>query len=119
MRQKTGIVVSAKNDKTAVVLVHVRGMHPVLKKAFRISKKFHVHDPENSCSNGDEVLISETRPLSKLKRWRLEKILKKGQEKAIVQEEVLGDFKKEKPQKEDSPQAVEKPAIQENLQEQT
>ena len=91
MRLKTGKVVSAKNDKTAVVLVRTRKMHPVLKKAFYVSRKFHAHDPENSAIEGDEVIISETRPLSKLKRWNLEKIVKKSDGEVEVREEILGE----------------------------
>lgn len=56
-------------DKTIVVIVHTYKMHPKYKKRYRISKKFHAHDPDNKFQIGDEVTIYETRPLSKLKRW--------------------------------------------------
>lgn len=78
MRTKKGIVVSAKNDKTAVVLVHISKMHPILRKAYRVSKKFHAHDKDNKCKIGDEVLISEIRPISKMKCWNVEKITKES-----------------------------------------
>jgi len=88
MRTKTGIVTSAKSNKTAVVLVHTRKKHPILKKAFRVSKKFHAHDENSITEEGDEVLISETRPLSKLKHWKIEKILKRGGRDYLPEENI-------------------------------
>jgi small subunit ribosomal protein S17 len=73
MRSKKGVIVSDKMDKTRVVTVHSYKTHPKYKKRFRVSKKYYVHDPDNSSKAGDEVTIYETRPLSKLKRWTLEK----------------------------------------------
>jgi small subunit ribosomal protein S17 len=64
-----GTVVSDKGDKTIVVLVERRVMHPVYKKFIRQSKKYHAHDEENRFKVGDVVSIEESRPLSKLKRW--------------------------------------------------
>lgn len=69
MRTKKGIVTSDKMDKTIVVSVHTYKIHPKYKKKFRITKKFHAHDESNSCAEGDMVVIKETRPTSKLKRW--------------------------------------------------
>lgn len=69
MRIKKGIVVSKKNDKTIVVSVHTYKNHPKYHKQYRITNKFHAHDPENKYKEGDQVTIYETRPLSKLKRW--------------------------------------------------
>lgn len=70
MRTKKGIVTSNKQDKTIVITVHSYRNHPKYKKRFRISKKYHVHNPKNTKFNiGDEVEIKETRPISKLKRW--------------------------------------------------
>ncbi len=77
MRSKTGIVVSAKNDKTIIVLVHTKKMHPILKKTYRTSKKFHAHDEKNKCQEGDEVIILETKPISKNKCWTISQILKR------------------------------------------
>ena len=71
MRTKKGIVTSAKMQGTCVVTVHSYKNHPKYKKRYRISKKFFVHDPENVCQEGDEVIIRETLPLSKKKRWEL------------------------------------------------
>ena len=64
-----GVVVSDKNDKTIVVKVERRLLHPVFKKTVRLSKKYHAHDEKNEAKIGDVVRIEETRPLSKLKRW--------------------------------------------------
>lgn len=101
MRTKTGKVVSAKNNKTAVVLVHISKMHPILRKPFRKSKKFHAHDENNECNEGDVVQIIESKPISKNKRWKIEKVLEKGTIEGIIKEEILGDFKKEKKKEEE------------------
>lgn len=69
MRTKTGTVVSAKNDKTIVLRVDTYKTHPKYKKRYRVSAKFHAHDPNNEYKEGDEITIYESRPLSKLKRW--------------------------------------------------
>ncbi len=76
MRTKKGIVTSVKMDKTAVISVHTYKIHPKYKKKFRVTKKFYAHDEKSSCALGDTVIISETKPLSKLKRWVVEKIEK-------------------------------------------
>jgi small subunit ribosomal protein S17 len=64
-----GVVVSDKQDKTVVVKVERRFTHPLLKKTVRRSKNFHAHDEANKAKVGDTVLIEETRPISRLKRW--------------------------------------------------
>ena len=69
MRSKTGIVTSAKGDKTIVVQVETYEAHPKYKKRYRVSTKFHAHDPENKYQEGDNVTVYESRPLSKMKRW--------------------------------------------------
>lgn len=66
-----GVVVSDKVDKTIVVRVERRFIHPVLKKTIRRAKKYHAHDEANSKKAGDIVRIQECRPISKLKRWEL------------------------------------------------
>lgn len=71
MRTKKGIVTSASMDKTIVVAVHTYKIDAKYKKSFRVTSKFHAHDETNLCSLWDEVIIKETRPLSKLKRWEL------------------------------------------------
>jgi len=65
----TGIVVSNKMDKTVVVRVARSYRHPLYGKVVKVHKKYHAHDENNSCQEGDEVRILETRPLSKTKRW--------------------------------------------------
>lgn len=75
---RQGVVVSATNDKTIVVQVEQRKPHPVYKKMMTSTKKFHAHDENNEAGVGDTVRIMETRPLSKMKRWRLIEIVEKA-----------------------------------------
>jgi small subunit ribosomal protein S17 len=76
-KEKIGIVVSNKMEKTAVVLVESRYAHPIYKKTLKTSKRFLAHDELNECNLGDQVVISETRPMSRNKRWMIKEILKK------------------------------------------
>ncbi len=78
-RELTGVVSSNKMDKTVVVTVKRKVPHPVYKKFVNKTKKYYAHDPNKLCSVGDTVLIEESKPLSKLKRWRVKTI----QEKAV------------------------------------
>jgi len=64
-----GTVVSNKNDKTVVVRIERRFTHPVLKKTVRLTKKYHAHDADNACKEGDLVRIEECAPISKTKKW--------------------------------------------------
>ncbi|MGB9616643.1 MAG: 30S ribosomal protein S17 [Desulfomonilaceae bacterium] len=75
---RTGVVVSNKMDKTVVVEVSRTVLHPVYKKFVRRRKRFMAHDEQNACRIGDEVMIVETRPLSRHKNWRVRKILKEA-----------------------------------------
>ena len=75
---RQGVVVSAANDKTIVVQVEQRKPHPVYKKMMTSTKKFHAHDENNEAGVGDTVRIMETRPRSKMKRWRLIEIVEKA-----------------------------------------
>ncbi len=77
-KQFVGVVVSDKMDKTVVVMVERLVEHPLYKKYIRRRKKFMAHDEENACRIGDKVLIEETRPLSKHKRWRVRQILERA-----------------------------------------
>jgi len=77
-RQLTGTVVSDRMDKTAVVQVERLVKHPLYKKYIRRRNKFAAHDKDNSCNIGDKVLITESRPISKLKRWRVTEIIDKA-----------------------------------------
>lgn len=66
-----GVVVSDKMDKTIVVKVERRVMHPIYKKFIKRSKKYHAHDENNACKMGDVVRIRETKPISKTKTWEV------------------------------------------------
>ncbi len=75
-KTRTGEVVSDAMDKTIVVRTVTRVPHPKFGKIVKHSKKFHVHDEKNEAKVGDRVTIMETRPLSRLKRWRLVEVIK-------------------------------------------
>ena len=75
-KSRQGIVTSDCQDKTIVVTVTRKTRHKRYNKVVKSSKKYYVHDEENQAKNGDIVIIQETRPLSRLKRWRLVKIEK-------------------------------------------
>jgi small subunit ribosomal protein S17 len=74
-KKREGRVVSKSGDKTIVILIERRVRHPLYGKEIRISKKVHVHDEENKAGIGDVVRVMETRPMSKLKRWRLTEVV--------------------------------------------
>ena len=78
-KMRQGVVVSATADKTCVVLIKERKQHAVYGKMITSTKKLHVHDPENQAGLGDVVSVMETRPISRLKRWRLVSIVEKAQ----------------------------------------
>ncbi len=77
-KMRQGVVVSTAGEKTCVVKVEERKKHPLYGKMITQSVKFHAHDENNECGVGDTVSIMETRPLSKLKRWRLVEITEKA-----------------------------------------
>ena len=77
-KTRTGVVVSDKMDKTIVVEIRTRVKHPLYGKIMNRTKKFKAHDEENACGVGDRVMVMETRPLSKDKRWRLTQIIEKA-----------------------------------------
>ena len=76
-KEKIGIVVSNKMEKSIIVEVERKVMHPKYGKFVKKSSRFMVHDEKNECSEGDKVRIAETRPLSKNKCWRLVEIIEK------------------------------------------
>jgi small subunit ribosomal protein S17 len=76
--EKVGVVVSTKMQKTIVVEIEMRKAHPKYKRVMKSNKKFYAHDEQNSARVGDVVRIRETRPLSKLKRWQLEEIVRRS-----------------------------------------
>ena len=75
---KVGRVVSNKNDKTVVVAVDYLRRHRLYRKMLRRTSRFHAHDEHNECQMGDLVRIVESRPLSKLKRWRVTEIIQRA-----------------------------------------
>ena len=77
-KTRVGLVVSDKMDKTIVVAVHDRKQHPLYKKYIKTTYRLKAHDENNECGIGDKVLVMETRPLSKDKRWRLVEIIEKA-----------------------------------------
>ena len=77
-KQLIGTVSSDKMDKTVVVMVQRKISHPLYKKYVNKSKKYYAHDPNNLCSMGDVVVIEESKPLSRLKRWRVKNIQQKA-----------------------------------------
>ena len=78
VKEKVGIVVSNKMQKTIVVKVESRYSHPIYSKTMVKTKKYVAHDESGQCNIGDQVLVQETRPLSKRKRWKLVKVLSKS-----------------------------------------
>lgn len=79
LKVRVGTVVSDRMDKTVVVAIESHYRHPIYKKILRKIKRFKVHDPEKSSKIGDVVKISETRPVSRTKRWRLIEVIKKAE----------------------------------------
>ena len=74
-KQRVGTVVSDRSEQTIVVTVERAARHRLYRKVIRRTKKYHVHDPENTATTGDLVRIEECRPISKTKRWRLVEVL--------------------------------------------
>ena len=89
--EKVGLVVSTKMQKTIVVEIEMRKAHPKYKRVMKSNKKFYAHDEQNSARIGDVVRIREVRPLSKLKRWSLEEIVRRS---SLAQ---LGEIKLDEP----------------------
>ena len=104
--QKVGRVVSDKMDKTRVVVVESLKKHRIYKRTYKQTKRFHVHDEENLSHLGDTIRIEECRPMSKLKRWRLVEIVRRGSGVVPV-DEVLAQVD---PDPESSEEAAEEQA---------
>jgi small subunit ribosomal protein S17 len=77
-KERVGVVVSNKMDKSIVVAVKRKVKHPIYGKFVNKTTKFHAHDEDNTCNTGDTVKIMETRPLSKTKCWRLVEIMERA-----------------------------------------
>jgi small subunit ribosomal protein S17 len=86
-KERVGHVVSDKMDKTIVVRVDRRVRHAKYNKVITLASRFYAHDEKNEAKIGDRVRIIETRPLSRLKRWRLEEVLEKGSEQVSLSAE--------------------------------
>ena len=89
--EKVGNVVSTKMQKTIVVEIEMRKAHPKYRRVMKFNKKFYAHDEQNSARIGDVVRIRETRPLSKLKRWTLEEIIRRSSLATLPEEKPLAD----------------------------
>src|ERR1022692_1231519 len=91
--EKVGIVVSTKMQKTIVVEIEIRKAHPTYKRVMKSNKKFYAHDELNSARVGDVVRIREARPLSKLKRWSLEEIVRRSSLSQLDEKSLAVDVK--------------------------
>jgi small subunit ribosomal protein S17 len=87
--EKVGLVVSTKMQKTIVVEIEMRKAHPKYKRVMKSNKKFYAHDEQNSARVGDVVRIREARPLSKLKRWSLEEIVRRSSLAQLSEETTI------------------------------
>ncbi len=87
--EKVGNVVSTKMNKTIVIEIEMRKAHPKYKRVMKSNKKFYAHDEQNSARVGDVVRIRETRPLSKLKRWTLEEIIRRSSLANLAEEKPV------------------------------
>jgi small subunit ribosomal protein S17 len=96
-RTLTGIVSSDIRNKTITVVVTSRETHPIYRKQFTVTRKYSAHDEKNEANKGDKVQISESRPISKTKTWKLDKIVERseGEVIALKEEEVLESTKAE------------------------
>ncbi|MDR2914160.1 MAG: 30S ribosomal protein S17 [Tannerella sp.] len=77
-KERIGVVLSNKMEKSIVVAVKWKEKHPIYGKFVNKTKKYHAHDEKNDCNIGDTVKIMETRPLSKTKKWRLVQIIERA-----------------------------------------
>jgi small subunit ribosomal protein S17 len=89
-RTTVGVVISDKMDKTVVVAVERRVSHPRYDRVVKRTSKFYAHDDTNSCKVGDVVTLVETRPMSRLKRWRVRSVLREGKRVERVRAEIPG-----------------------------
>jgi small subunit ribosomal protein S17 len=107
---RLGLVVSDKMDKTVVVAVETPKRHRLYKKTMKRVVKYKAHDEKNKCRAGDKVLIVETRPLSREKRWRVAEIVAKAEVVEISPEEITReDLAKVLPEKKPKEKAEQKP----------
>ncbi len=105
-KTKVGQVTSDKMDKTVIVRVESHRNHPVYKKTIRNVVKYKVHDEKNECAVGDTVMITETRPLSKEKRWRVSEIIIKAAAIEVKPQEIEPKLVSEGPKTEAQVQPI-------------
>ena len=108
-KRRIGQVISDKMDKTVVVTVQWRQQHPIYRKSIRRISKFHAHDEQNDARIGDRVLIVETKPLSRLKRWRIAEILERHEVPEIAPQEIGAEIEEEIAQPEAAVAVTEAP----------
>ena len=108
-KRRIGQVISDKMDKTVVVAVQWRQQHPIYRKSIRRISKFHAHDEQNDARIGDRVLIVETKPLSRLKRWRIAEILERHEVPEIAPQEIGAEIEEEIAQPEAAVAVTEAP----------
>jgi small subunit ribosomal protein S17 len=106
---RLGLVVSDKMDKTVVVAVETPKRHPLYKKTMKRVVKYKAHDEKNKCQVGDKVIIVETRPLSREKRWRVSEIVAKAEVVEISPEEITREdlakvIPEKKPKEKEAPE---------------
>jgi|ERR1039458_3170970 small subunit ribosomal protein S17 len=107
-----GIVSSDKADKTIVVTVHTRKTHPLYRKQYMVTTKFMAHDEKNAAKVGDKVVISETRPISRRKRFTLSEIVEKPKLRQENLEAVTSDDTGQKPTKAKQDEADEQVKVE-------
>lgn len=87
-RTLTGFVTSDARDKTITVSVISRETHPIYRKQYTVTRKYTAHDEGNEATNGDKVVIAESRPISKTKSWKLQQVVEKSRGTVNLKEEV-------------------------------
>lgn len=106
-----GVVSSDRGNKTITVTVRTRKTHPIYKKQYTISKKFMAHDEKNEAKIGDQVIITETRPISARKHYNLEKIIERAGVRHEEPEELKPPVASPKPPAKKSKTGDQKPAL--------
>ena len=93
-RTLTGVVTSAKRDKTITVTVTSRETHPLYGKQYTVTRKYTAHDEDNQAGEGDKVIIDETRPISKTKTFELDKIVERSRGSIELKDETIEEEEK-------------------------
>ena len=106
-KKRIGQVVRDKMDKTVVVAIEWRQRHPLYRKSIKRISKFHAHDEQNDANVGDKVLLMETRPISRMKRWTVAEILERHEVPEVMPQEMEEGFAKP------TVSVVEKPVAEE------